>query len=119
MTKEQEMQDMLFETVQLETPSNTDTSVTDVIASDAPSMTDPKWNDYVMSMFTEKEMYNGNPLVNGLRRVAEVVLGPIVYSGPTPVFPPPVQSSSALAPIAMQPPLVDSVLSALYPSATF
>ena len=88
MTKEQEMQDMLFETVQLETPSNTDTSVTDVIASDAPSMTDPKWNDYVMSMFTEKEMYNGNPLVNGLRRVAEVVLGPIVYSGPTQVFPP-------------------------------
>ena len=82
------MQDMLFETVQLETPSNTDTSVTDVIASDAPSMTDPKWNDYVMSMFTEKEMYNGNPLVNGLRRVAEVVLGPIVYSGPTQVFPP-------------------------------
>jgi hypothetical protein len=88
MTKEQEMQDMLFETVELETPSNTDTSVTDVIASDAPAMTDPKWNDYVMSMFTEKEMYNGNPLVNGLRRVAEVVLGPIVYSGPTQVFPP-------------------------------
>ena len=87
MTKEQEMQDMLFETVELETPSNTDTSVTDVIASDAPAMTDPEWNDYVMSMFTDKEMYNGNPLVNGLRRVAEVVLGPIVYSGPTQVFP--------------------------------
>ena len=90
MTKEQEMQDMLFETVQLETPSNTDTSVTDVVASDvdAPQMTDPEWNEYVMSMFTDKEMYNGNPLVNGLRRVAEVVLGPIVYSGPTQVFPP-------------------------------
>lgn len=84
------MQDMLFETVQLETPSNTDTSVTDVVASDvdAPQMTDPEWNEYVMSMFTDKEMYNGNPLVNGLRRVAEVVLGPIVYSGPTQVFPP-------------------------------
>lgn len=90
MTKEQEMQDTLFETVQLETPSNTDTSVTDVVASDvdAPQMTDPEWNEYVMSMFTDKEMYNGNPLVNGLRRVAEVVLGPIVYSGPTQVFPP-------------------------------
>lgn len=84
------MQDTLFETVQLETPSNTDTSVTDVVASDvdAPQMTDPEWNEYVMSMFTDKEMYNGNPLVNGLRRVAEVVLGPIVYSGPTQVFPP-------------------------------
>ena len=90
MTKEQEMQDMLFETVQLETPSNTDTSVTDVVASDvdAPQMTDPEWNEYVMSLFSDKEMYNGNPLVNGLRRVAEVVLGPIVYSGPTQVFPP-------------------------------
>ena len=87
MTKEQEMQDMLFETVELETQPNTDTSVTDVIASDAPAMTDPEWNDYVMSMFTDKEMYNGNPLVNGLRRV-KVVLGPIVYSGPTQVFPP-------------------------------
>ena len=33
-------------------------------------------------------MYDKNPLVNGLRRVAELVLGPIVYSGPTQGFPP-------------------------------
>ena len=84
------MEDMLFETVELETPIDTDTSVKDVISTDenAPSITDPEWNEYVMSMFTSKELYDGNPLVNGLRRVAELVIGPIVYSGPTQVFPP-------------------------------
>lgn len=79
---------MLFDTIELETPSNTDTSVVDVINNGAPSTTDPEWNDYVMSLFTKKEMYDGNPLVAGLRRVAELVLGTIVYSGPTQVFPP-------------------------------
>ena len=84
------MEDMLFETVELETPIDADTSVKDVISTDenAPSITDPEWNEYVMSMFTPKELYDGNPLVNGLRRVAELVIGPIVYSGPTQVFPP-------------------------------
>mgnify|MGYP003109754272 FL=1 len=85
MTKDE---DMLFDTIELETPSNTDTSVVDIIDGGAPSITDPEWNDYVMSLFTKKEMYDGNPLVAGLRRVAELVLGTIVYSGPTQVFPP-------------------------------
>ena len=88
--KDREMEDMLFETVELETPIDTDTSVKDVISTEesAPAITDPEWNEYVMSMFTSKELYDGNPLVNGLRRVAELVIGPIVYSGPTQVFPP-------------------------------
>lgn len=85
MTKDE---DMLFDTIELETPSNTDTSVVDIIDGGAPSITDPEWNDYVMGLFTKKEMYDGNPLVAGLRRVAELVLGTIVYSGPTQVFPP-------------------------------
>jgi hypothetical protein len=89
MTKEeQDMQDTLFETVELETPIDRDTNTIDVIDDGAPSVTDPSWNDYVMSKFTEKELYGGNPLVNGLRRVAELVIGPIVCSGPTQVFPP-------------------------------
>ena len=50
--EEQEMQDMLFETVELESPQNVDTSVTDVVLDDAPSTTDPEWNDYVMGLFT-------------------------------------------------------------------
>lgn len=78
----------MFDTVELETPSNTDTSVVNMIETDVPSITDPEWNDYVMGLFTEKELYDGNPLVAGLRRVAELVIGQIVFSGPTQVFPP-------------------------------
>ena len=77
----------MFETVELQTPSNTDTSVTDVIDGDTPLMTSPDWNDYVLGLFEDKELIDGNPLVAGLRRVAELVLGPIVYSGPSQVFP--------------------------------
>tara|TARA_R110002110_G_scaffold16785_6_gene72241 strand:+ start:927 stop:1700 length:774 start_codon:yes stop_codon:yes gene_type:complete len=89
MTKEeQDMQDMLFETVELETPIDRDTKTIDVVDDGTPSVTDPGWNDYVMSKFIDKELYDGNPLVHGLRRVAELVIGPIVRSGPTQVFPP-------------------------------
>ena len=82
------MQDMLFETVELETPIDRDTKTIDVVDDGTPSVTDPGWNDYVMSKFIDKELYDGNPLVHGLRRVAELVIGPIVRSGPTQVFPP-------------------------------
>ena len=78
----------MFETVELESPQDVDTSVTDVIESDAPLITDPEWSDYVMELFTDKELYDGNPLVAGLRRVSELVIGPVVFSGPTQVFPP-------------------------------
>jgi len=82
------MQDMLFETVELETPIDRDTKTIDVVDDGTPSVTDPGWNDYVMSKFIDKELYDGNPLVHGLRRVAELVIGSIVRSGPTQVFPP-------------------------------
>lgn len=78
----------MFETVELETPQNVDTSVKEVVDEGIPSITDPEWNNYVMNLFTDKETYDGNPLVAGLRRVAELVIGPIVFSGPTQVFPP-------------------------------
>lgn len=78
----------LFEGVEeLHTPSNTDTSVKNVILNDAPNMLSPDWHDYAMSLFEEDELMNGHPLVTGLRRVSEVVLGQIMYSGPTQVFP--------------------------------
>lgn len=41
-----------------------------------------EWDDYVMSLFKEHELVEGNPTVVGLRRVAEKLLGPIVDSGP-------------------------------------
>ncbi|NDB58750.1 hypothetical protein EB001_09910 [bacterium] len=80
-------QDNIFEGVELATPSNTDTSVKNMIQNDAPSMLSSEWHDYAMTLFHESEIVDGHPLVAGLRRVAEVVLGPIIFSGPTQVFP--------------------------------
>jgi len=81
------MKENIFEDCELATPSNTDTRVKDVIMSDAPDMLSPEWTDYVKTLFDESETIDGNPLVHGLRRVAEQVLGPIAFSGPTQVFP--------------------------------
>ena len=78
----------LFEGVaELETPSNTDTSVKNVVQSDAPSMLSPESHDYAMTLFEEDELMNGHPLVTGLRRVSELVLGPMTFSVPTWVKP--------------------------------
>ena len=80
--------DDLFQDVELERPMNTDTSVKDFIDDGRPAITAPEWNDYVLQMFTPEEMYNKMPLCNGLRRVAELLMGRIVFSGPVQVFPP-------------------------------
>lgn len=77
----------IFEEVELSTASNTDTSVKDAIMTDAPSMLSPEWHDYAMTLFHPSELVDGHPLVAGLRRVSELVLGTIVFSGPTQVFP--------------------------------
>lgn len=47
-----------------------------------PSMLSPEWHDYAMQFFTDKELIDGNPLTAGLRRVAELLIGEIVFSGP-------------------------------------
>ena len=78
----------LFESMTLESPMNTDTSVKDVIMDDAPDITSPDWNEYVMELFEENELIDGMPLSAGLRRVSELVLGPVKSSGPVQVFPP-------------------------------
>lgn len=78
----------LFEQVEeLQTPSNTDTSVKNIILTDAPSMLSKEWHDFAMQLFSEDELVDGHPLVAGLRRVAELVIGQVVFSGPTQVFP--------------------------------
>ena len=81
-------EDNLFEGVEeLKTPSNTDTSVKNMVSEDTPSMLSPEWHDYAMTLFQEDELMNGHPLVTGLRRVSELVLGPMAFSGPTWVKP--------------------------------
>ena len=57
-----------------------------------PEMTMPaygskEWNDYIMEKFESNELFDGNPTCAGLRRVAEEVLGSIVSSRPTQVWP--------------------------------
>jgi len=62
----------------IETEKNEDTM---------PAYGSEEWNDYVMSRFHKGELFDGNPVCAGLRRVAEELLGTIVVSRPSQVFP--------------------------------
>tara|TARA_Y100001973_G_C5134776_1_gene299720 strand:- start:242 stop:1009 length:768 start_codon:yes stop_codon:yes gene_type:complete len=52
-----------------------------------PAYGSEEWNDYVMSKFKDNEQFDGNPTCAGLRRVVDEVLGTVVSSRPTQVFP--------------------------------
>jgi len=54
---------------------------------DRPSMFDDEWIGYVMAHFKSNELIDGNPICAGLRRVAELLLGDIVESGPEQIYP--------------------------------
>jgi hypothetical protein len=45
-----------------------------------PEITDPSWSDYVLTHFTEEELVEGYPTVDGLRRVGKKLLGKVVKS---------------------------------------
>lgn len=45
--------------------------------SEVPQMTDHTWTKYVLDLLQDNEKSDGNPTVNGLRRIAQVVKGPI------------------------------------------
>ena len=57
------------------------------MTTEAPDYLSPEWDAYVMSQFEPNELIDGYPNVAGLRRVAELLLGPILESGPSQVFP--------------------------------
>ncbi len=42
-------------------------------SSEVPLMTDPSWTKYVLDLLQDNEKCDGNPTVNGLRRVAQLV----------------------------------------------
>jgi hypothetical protein len=50
---------------------------------DIPSPTDEGWSDFVKSRFRPDELEQDKPTVDGLRRVTELLLGPIVRAVPT------------------------------------
>jgi hypothetical protein len=54
---------------------------------DRPSIFSDEWSEYVMAHFKPNELIDGNPICAGLRRVAELLLGDIIESGPEQVFP--------------------------------
>jgi hypothetical protein len=54
---------------------------------ETPDYLSHEWDSYVMSQFGPSELMDGHPNAAGLRRVAELLLGPILESGPTKVFP--------------------------------
>jgi len=43
-----------------------------------PLPTSPDWQDYVISQFAENEMFEGRPMLHGLRRVSELLIGEII-----------------------------------------
>ena len=47
----------------------------------------PEWDDFVMGQFVDSELADGHPRANGLRRVAELLLGDIIESIPIDIHP--------------------------------
>jgi hypothetical protein len=86
-----EPEDTLLNSIELELDKPDEASV--VIETinkeqkNIPSYNSADWSDYILSLISQDEFDNGNPKVAGLQRVAQLVLGDIVYSGPVQVFP--------------------------------
>ena len=45
------------------------------------------WHNFVISILDESEMFDGYPKADGLRRISELLLGDILESKPTEIFP--------------------------------
>lgn len=66
--------------------NNTIESCSDDLATnddqqETPTPDDPKWTQYVIGLFESDEMDGKNPRVEGLRRVAEKIIGEIIEEG--------------------------------------
>jgi len=56
-------------------------------AEEEPSYNSVEWSDFVLTKFAEDELIEGNPNVNGLRRVTNELLGEIIKSVPVTLVP--------------------------------
>jgi hypothetical protein len=76
-------------------------------AEKTPQMGDPDWSEYVFQHFTENELdSSGHPFVTGLRRVARLLLGPILKSKArvvqAPAYVPGLERVGILTPVCVQ-----------------
>jgi hypothetical protein len=78
------VEDSLFEVEEL---TDQDVLVTPKQEDDRPVYGSKEWNEFVMSKFERHELIDKNPICAGLRRVAEELLGDIISSGPSEVYP--------------------------------
>ena len=67
-----------FEDIEIEESIDDTVATNDQIVPPLP--TDPAWNDYVMAQFVPEELQDGNPTVDGLRRVVELLVGEVSAS---------------------------------------
>tara|TARA_Y100000004_G_scaffold187619_1_gene240664 strand:- start:767 stop:1516 length:750 start_codon:yes stop_codon:yes gene_type:complete len=74
------MTDQLFDVEEEKQESEEEVNATPIYGSQ-------EWHDFIMSKFEKRELVEGNPTCAGLRRVAEDILGSIVVSRPSQVFP--------------------------------
>ena len=46
--------------------------------TEPPEMSDPRWSDYVLSHLEENEKIKGHPKTDSLRRLTELLIGPVI-----------------------------------------
>ena len=87
MMSEQALFEEVFEEESVLTEIPEDELLSQKPEDETPIYGSAEWSDYVMSHFERNELVEGNPICAGLRRVAELLLGDVIESGPEQVFP--------------------------------
>ena len=74
--REYEADDAILETAEMEesvVPTTREVELTD----EQMNWNNPKWTEHVIGLMYEDELFEGHPKVDGLRRIADVLMGPI------------------------------------------
>ena len=73
-------EDSIFDGVEVEDEMVNPQEEVEDNKSTIPEKFSPEWHEYLMSLFTEEELVDGNPRVSGLRRVARMFFGEQVHN---------------------------------------